>query len=58
MQFTLTIELGNDAMQDGRDVMKALAQVAAKIAHNTMKLVDSGKIRDINGNTVGQWEVK
>ena len=41
MKFTLTIELGNDAMRPRAHIAEALRNIAAKL----------------NGNRVGQWEV-
>jgi hypothetical protein len=52
-QFTLTIELGNDAMQSGEDVANALVEIAADLRVGQ----ESGRIRDYNGNTVGSWEL-
>jgi len=54
MQLTITIELGNDAMQDGYDAFQALAK--SGIAQNKGQVGD-GTIRDDNGNTVGEWEI-
>jgi hypothetical protein len=62
VKFVLKINLGDDAMQDQHDVAKALRGVADRLS----KLVSSnfgpygleGKIMDVNGNTVGNWEVK
>lgn len=58
-RFQLTIELGNDAMRSMRDVAAALQRVADALKHEGIDDVDwpSGRIRDVNGNTVGQWEV-
>lgn len=59
MTFTLTIELGNDAMQDYGDIASALRTLARRISNNgEAVLVDGGKIMDANGNSVGSWEVK
>lgn len=60
MTFTLTIELGNDAMQDGSDIAGALRKVAGKLAGCSARdlVGNSGKIMDVNGNSVGEWEVK
>lgn len=56
--FTLTIELGNAAMQDGRDVAHLMRQLASAIEDNDFTRVDGGRCLDINGNTVARWEVK
>jgi DUF917 family protein len=53
MEFTLTIQLGNAAMQTGEDVAEALARVADSLQGG----VQSGTIRDVNGNTVGSWDL-
>jgi hypothetical protein len=52
-KFTLSIELGNEAMQTGEDVARALREVAKKLDGGD----DSGRIRDENGNTVGEWDL-
>jgi len=58
MRFTLTIELGNDAMLTGEDVADALDEVCHGINTTSPMLVgETDKIRDVNGNTVGKWEV-
>jgi hypothetical protein len=51
--FTLTIKLGNSAMQSGPDVAAALRDVAERIENG---LEARGAIRDANGNTVGHFE--
>lgn len=60
-KFTLTIELGNEAMQTGADIATALREVADKMdsayGHHAIE-ADNGRIRDLNGNTVGKWWVK
>lgn len=49
--FTLTITLGNDAMQTGEDVARALHSAAYHIEQH-----DSGRaIYDDNGNRVGSF---
>lgn len=60
MQFTLTIELGNDAIQSAADVATALERVATTLRGRSGReelalLGDPNPIRDINGNTVGTW---
>ncbi len=49
-KFTLTIILGNDAMQDKYDVARALEYLAGELGYR-----DSGRVVDDNGNTVGTW---
>lgn len=58
-QFTLKIKLGNEAMQTGNDLAYALKSVSSKIEDNYDKIKnESGKIMDLNGNTVGSWSVR
>jgi len=67
-RFVLKINLGNDAMQTSGDVAEALWCVyrnlngltAARVCSGDVKLrvTDEGQIMDVNGNTVGNWEVK
>jgi hypothetical protein len=53
--FTLKIKLGNDAMLTPEDVAEALQRVARTIV---MDVDNQGNIRDLNGNTVGEWRYK
>jgi hypothetical protein len=64
-KFVLSIDLENDAMRDQHDVAKALRGVADRLSKlvssnfEPYSLADKIKdIKDINGNTVGQWDVK
>ncbi|MHB8565339.1 MAG: hypothetical protein ACYDDA_15730 [Acidiferrobacteraceae bacterium] len=62
MRFTLEIELGNDAMRTGADVGRALRHstdrdLSLRIDED-LDSRDSGTIRDVNGNTVGTWQVR
>jgi hypothetical protein len=50
--FTLWIRMGNDAMQDGGDVAGGLEDVGHALRSGST----SGRVRDTNGNTVGEWE--
>lgn len=57
MRLYISIELGNEAMQTLTDASVAITK--ATLRHGDAELVagDSGALRDINGNTVGKWEV-
>jgi len=65
MKFTLEIELGNDAMQTAEDIAHALQDVAKGLmtygiggrSRYPITKVDGRKIMDVNGNSVGKWEV-
>ena len=58
-EFTLTIRLGNDAMQTGGDIADALHKVAERIDTHRGGEIDSGvgRIMDDNGNHVGDWSI-
>lgn len=54
--FTLKIQGGNDAMANPVDVGRALERVAQKLVdHGDFPEALEGRIRDANGNTVGEW---
>lgn len=55
--FTLKIRLGNEAMEDGYDVSQALRTCADHLEANGFENDVVGLIRDVNGNTVGSWEL-
>lgn len=58
-QFTVTIELGNDAMQTGRDIANALEELSQRLLTyaGPIRGTDDGVIADENGNTIGKWEI-
>lgn len=65
MRFTFEMEIGNAATLVVGDVAQALSKTASKICqgHGFYTVVLSlagctGKVMDINGNTVGHWAVK
>ena len=64
MRFTLSIELGNDAMQTQYDIARALIDTGSRLLRvpnasgRTPLDGDSGIVRDDNGNRVGGWHVE
>ena len=52
-RFRLVIDLGNDEMRTRKHIAGALRSVAYKLENGH----ESGKIRDENGNTVGEFAV-
>jgi hypothetical protein len=59
VKFTLEIKLGNDAMDMQDDLADALRAIATRVENEPTPLQPTGcVIRDINGNTVGRWEIK
>ena len=59
MQVKITIGLGNDAMQTGHDVARALRDLATRFERDDGEAPPRGTygIRDLNGNTVGSARV-
>ncbi len=57
MRFILKIELGNDAMQTGDDIAWAIQGVARQIVNDGTDRVTGHKIMDVNGNSVGCWDL-
>jgi hypothetical protein len=64
MKFTLTIEMGNDAMRTARHLNEALRKVATSVLayeeddeEGFAGKVVSSIVRDENGNKVGRWEI-
>jgi len=53
--FTLTISLGNEAMQTADDVAWALGLLITELRSVTLAGETHGPIRDVNGNRVGEW---
>jgi hypothetical protein len=52
--FVLRIELGDDAMQTYDDVARALRDTARKVSDGRAY----GKVMDLNGNSVGEFEFR
>lgn len=50
-KFTLSIKLGNAAMQTHFDVASALREIADELEHQ----IDDSSIIDDNGESVGEW---
>ena len=59
MQFTLTIELGNDAMQTANDIEGVLRKLGQRLPYisDPPEDGDEGSIMDDNGNKVGSWSI-
>jgi len=57
VEFKLKIKLGNAAMQTGSDVASALRKAASAVEIDDELAGRGGIIRDLNGNTVGDWSV-
>jgi hypothetical protein len=58
MKFTLTIEMGNDAVQTAEDIAGILDDTSQGIRDDGELISDfKFSVRDANGNTVGHWMV-
>lgn len=56
-KFVLEIELGNDAMRTVEDVQYTINESLYTFRRSVFYSGDTAKLRDINDNTVGHWEV-
>lgn len=58
MAFTLNIKTGNAAFE-GEDARYELSRILRELADELGEwgTENSGKVMDINGNTVGAWEL-
>jgi hypothetical protein len=56
--FRLTVRLANSEMQSASDVAFVLDKLAASLEHDQMELGNSGKVFDVNGNSVGLWKIE
>lgn len=52
--FTLKFKTGNAAFQDGDGIYET-TRILANVAESVRNGQDCGKIRDINGNAIGEW---
>jgi hypothetical protein len=59
MKITITIELGNAAMQTLDDVAASVNDCTCTVSDSTEPLRpgQEGKLWDVNGNVVGRFEV-
>jgi len=57
-KFSLTIEIGNDMMEEGYDLASALMNVYEVVKDMGELKKASGSIFDINGNNCGTWKIK
>jgi hypothetical protein len=54
--FSVMISLGNEAMSTPQDVARSLQEVVNRLKRNDAdEEYDSGRLYDVNGNSVGQW---
>lgn len=60
MRFFLGFDMDNDAFREdtGPEVARILRDVAAQVEHWSLESGDLRPVRDSNGNTVGEWEVR
>lgn len=59
MTITIKLETDNAAFEDGsgREVARILRKLAVKIQDDDLEALTGGKLMDVNGNSVGTWEV-
>jgi hypothetical protein len=59
--FVVDIEMSNDAMSDAQDIIRALKRVMIQLEERVgqeLKPFHSRTIMDINGNSVGSWNIE
>lgn len=58
MQFSMTVEMDNAAFDaDSRGELARILRRAARDLDDDVTAT-AGRMRDINGNTVGSWEIR
>lgn len=58
MKFIVEIELGNDQMKTPVHLSGALLALSRRIQDiPSVRREDDGRIKDLNGNTVGSWKL-
>jgi len=55
MNLKININLDNAAFEDEGEISRILRKLADKISYDGR--IDGGKIMDVNGNSVGTWEI-
>ena len=53
-QFSMTVNLNNDAFQNDQELARIIAEVSKKVGDGFL----DGSLRDINGHTVGSFSVE
>ena len=61
MEFRLVIETDNEAFGEnpteaGGEVARILEKLASELREGSLLPGETGRLKDINGNTVGGWE--
>lgn len=56
MTFRLEIRTDNDAFVEDRG--RELGRILGVVAEHVRLGLSDGRVRDINGNTVGEWSVE
>ena len=54
--FTMTFETSNVAFDD-EELLPECADILREIANQIDNAAADGNIRDVNGNTIGRWEI-
>jgi hypothetical protein len=64
MKFTLEIDLDNAAffsrdedLRDAQELVRLIRQTASRFDDRLLVGTEQGKLRDINGNTCGHWQI-
>ena len=64
MKFVLEIDLDNSAffsrdedLRDAQELVRLIRQTASRFDDRLLVGTEQGRLRDINGNTCGHWQI-
>jgi len=57
MRFTISIDCDNAAFDDPGELTRILTDLGKRLEWLTLD-EQGGTLRDLNGNTVGKWEIQ
>ena len=57
MDLTVKINMDNAAFEDTCELSRILVQLSSDLAGRTFEGEHASTLRDVNGNTVGTWEI-
>lgn len=57
MKLTIDMNLDNEAFQDDFNGASEIGRILARIPQDVANGETEGNCRDVNGNTVGHWQI-
>jgi hypothetical protein len=58
MIFTVSIDVSNATFDDHEELGRILRELANRVDRDGAMLGETGSLRDVNGNTVGGWQLQ